>query len=340
MATDPMVSIITPSLAGKAIIAAWAAKSPGAATTNLGYPLAQAIAEGSFTHYFLGTNNWGAYHATKKFEDAHGQDPGYGMVAFLDHWQVGAKVEPVIVRMRCYPSAALGARGFLDLVVAMVGDLGSVSSENDYATRLYVHGYYGGFSTPVTPLSQRQAASDNAQWLPGDLANIAAYASIIKAHEDAAQAGLEGAADETGDPTAVSVGPPFATLGERLTPGPKVQDYSGNAVDGAPHTVDRARVILGPYADNPPAGAISIGDCLAAPTGDGVWLWPAGNASSQPVPTPTPTPAPSGAPAAPSSDGVGTFVALLAGAAAGAAGALALAPKVRRGPMMRRRAAA
>lgn len=264
-----MVTSVRASLAAKAMIAAWAAHASNTATptTGLTLALAWAIGEGSFTSYYQGTNNFGSYHATAGFQRAHQQDAGYGMVAFLDHAPA-----PYITRMRVYPSLLAGASAFVTLVDKQVGGLSTVQTAQDYAQRTYVAGYYQGFHTPVTPLAQRAAAASAGTLTAGDQANISDGVSILNCHVPEAQAAMTGAPTDPGDPTATTVGP-FAPLASRLTPGDKLVDFRLVTVSGIPHTLDNAATILGPAATSPPAGAVSIADCLAAPNGDGVWMF-------------------------------------------------------------------
>lgn len=308
-----MVTSVRAALAAKALLAAWTPRAPGASlpTTGLTLAFAWAIGEGSFTSYFAGTNNFGSYHATVRFQQAHGQDAGYGMVAFLDHAPL-----PYIARMRVYPSLVAGAADFVALVDKDVGGLATVSSPQDYAQRTYVAGYYQGFHTPVTPLAQRAAAASSGTLTAGDQANIADGVSILNCYLPEAQAAIAAAPQDPGDPSAPSVGP-FAPLASRLTPGPHLVDYTGAWVAGTPHTLDRAAAILGPAASSPPAGGISIADCLAAPSGDGVWMFTQ-PAAAQPAPSP----------AADNAGALGTAgarVAIWGAVLVGAAGAVAAA---------------
>jgi hypothetical protein len=299
--------VIPPSvpyaLAAKAFVSAWSALHPSTAPglNALAWPLAQAIAEGSFTSYFRGTNNVGAMHATSGFAKTHAGHAGYGMVAFTD----GGPSGRYITRMIVVPSLAIGASAFLVLVEHDTGgDLNAIADVNDYAARLYVSGYYTGTLSGTTPLSQRAAAYAADAWTPDDRTTIAAYAVLVKTREAEAQAAILAAPTAPGDPSAKSSGAPFAPLAERLTPGPLL----------APHTIAHARAVLGPSADTPPAGGISLADALAAPGGDGVWLF------DQPQPKPTPP-----GPVAASSSSSGPFV--LAAAVATVAGAIALAAR-------------
>lgn len=250
--------------AARALIVAFVAKygagSPPSQNAIV-LPLAQILGEGSLSRYFQGTNNLGAIHATQSFATAHAKDAGYGMVAFLDHGPGGGAY---VTRMAVYPTLSNGAFAVLSIIGRMVA-LPSVSSVSDYATQLYVGGYYEGFSAPVTPLSSRAAAAANGTLTSGDQANIASYASLIQSHVAAATTAYQAATSPsyTGNPSAVTVGPPFAALADRLTPS---DSY-------APHTIAHARTLLGAAADSPPSGAISLGDALAAPGGDGVWLF-------------------------------------------------------------------
>ncbi|MGH2997692.1 MAG: hypothetical protein ACRDNM_00170 [Gaiellaceae bacterium] len=253
--------------AAAALVVAYQSKHPGEGIPNesaIELPLAQLMGEGSLSRYFAGTNNLGAMHATANFAKIHAADKGFGMVAFLDHGPGGA----YITRMSVYPSLSNGARALLDLVERMV-DLPHVVDVNDFATQLYVHGYYTGFAAPVTPLAERAAAAAAGTLTAGDLTNIDAYARLISANLPAATAALHATQSYPGDPSAVNGGPPFAALAERLTPS---RAY-------APHTLEHARTLLGDAAVNPPAGAISLDDALAAPGGDGVWLFGHGGAA-------------------------------------------------------------
>lgn len=251
------------SLVAKALLLAWAAEHPGVALAPAAMALALAwsLGEGAWTSYLVGTNNFGSIHATSGFAAAHAGAAGYGMVAFLDHGAPGAYV----TRFAVYPSLLAGAAAFLRLVERDV-DLASVRTPTDFATGFYVRGYYEGFQTPVTPVAQRAAALAAGTLTPADQANIAAGASLLTAHLANATAAVAAAATDPGDPSALTVGPPFAPLASRLTPD---QSY-------APHTLAHARELLGANADHPPPGAIAIADALASPTGDGVWLFGAG----------------------------------------------------------------
>jgi len=301
-----MVTALRASLAGRALLAAWSVHAPQTAVPSTGIALAfaWAIGEGSFTRYYAGTNNFGSYHATVRFQQAHSSAPGYGMVALLDHAPL-----PYIARMRVYPSLLIGATDFLTLVDRDVGGLGTVQTAQDYAQRTYVAGYYQGFHTPVTPLAQRAAAAKAGTLTAGDQANIADGVSLLNCYLPEAQAAIAAAPSDSGDPSAVSVGP-FAPLASRLTPGPRLVDYTGATVTVSAHTLDVAAQILGPAATSPPAGAVSIADCLAAPGGDGVWMFTARSTAA----------AQSGRASAPSSATIWTAV--LVGAAGAAAAAV------------------
>jgi hypothetical protein len=268
------------TLQAKALLLAWGQRHPSTAPPQAGitFALAQAIGEGSFTHWFLGTNNWGAMHATDGFARHHAADKGYGMVAFLDSLPT---LGFYIARMLVVPSMAIGASMFLSRVEADVGDLTAITDETSYATALYVSGYYTGRHDPSTPLKQRAAAVQAGSLTDADKANIADYVSLIVRQEHAAAAAVAGAPNEQGDPTAITVGPPFATLAERLTPGPPYK----------PHTLEHAVQLLDKNASAPPPGGISLADAQAA-GGDGVWLFgsgqPPGPSGPQPAPTPRP----------------------------------------------------
>lgn len=224
-------------------------------------PLAQIIgAEGSLTYYFVGTNNLGAMHATRSFASAHAAQAGYGMVAFLDRASGGAAY---IARMAVYPTLVAGAAAFLNLVEAMT-DPTDFTGPQPYATALYAHGYFEGVNAPATPISQRMAAAQAASWTDADLANISAYASIISKTLPFAGHAYDNLPNYTGDPSSFTSGPPFAPLAYRLTPSPSL----------APHTIEHARAILA----NPAPGGVSLDDALAAPGGDGVWMFGAGGA--------------------------------------------------------------
>jgi hypothetical protein len=317
-----MISAVRASLAARALADAWVALHPGTPipTDALAMAFAWAIGEGSFTHYYQGTNNFGSYHATSGFQKAHAADPGFGMVAFLDH-----NPRPYITRMRVYPSLFIGASGFLSLVDRDVEGLGTVSGPDDYATRTYVKGYYQGFhprpgsgEPPVTPLAQRRAAAAAGTLNASDEANIADGVALLNCYLPEARDAMARAPAETGDPSIAIVGP-FATLGERLTPGPRLVDSTGQLAPGTPHTLDRARAILGPYADSPPAGGISIADALASPNGDGAWMF-----TDAPLPAPGPSPKPAPLPTRNASGATfGEFALALALGAAGTVGAIA-----------------
>jgi hypothetical protein len=256
---------VTPSTidTAAALAAAWTVRHPGttAPANAVVLPLAQSVgAEGSLSSYFEGTNNLGAMHAGSHFAAAHAQDVGYGMVAFLDHAPGGGAY---IARMAVYPTLALGAGALLDLVERYV-DLANVKDASDYAAQLYAHNYFEGFHAPATAAAARPAAYAAGTWTDADRANIADYAAAISRSVPTAQAAYDALGAYTGDPNAVTVGPPFAELGARLTPAPSY----------APHTVDHARELLGASGVDPPPGGVSIADCLASPSGDGVWLFP------------------------------------------------------------------
>ena len=248
------------SLVAKALLAAWALEHPTAAPSAAAMALALAwsLGEGAWTSYLLGTNNFGSIHATVGFANANDQTAGFGMVAFLDHGAAGA----YITRFAVYPSLLAGASAFLSLVERDV-NLATVKTPTDFATGFYVHGYYEGFQTPVTPVAQRAAALAAGTLTAADQANIAAGAALVSAHLSAAQAAVAAAPSDPGNPSAASVGPPFDTLANRLTPSSAY----------APHTIAHAQALLGNNAIDPPAGAISLADALASPTGDGVWLF-------------------------------------------------------------------
>jgi hypothetical protein len=278
---------IAPGLAGKAVIAAYLAKHPSesfAPLDKLWMALAWALGpEGSFTRPYLGSNNWGSYHATKGWIDKHQGDAGYGMLAFMDHAPA-----PYIATMRINPSPLLGAQAFLDLVEKDVGDWTTLQDPRDFATRLYVAGYYAGFHPNRTPTGQRPAALAAATLTADDQANIADGAAGVTRAGDAAMYALAHGLAEQGDPAASTIGPPFATLAERLT------------VAHPPHTLEHARALL---AGGAAGEGISLADALAAPGGEGVWLF--GPGQQQPV-----------AAAAASSSGFGKAIAITAAAAA------------------------
>ncbi len=261
-ATSPPRPSTTPlALAAKGLLYAYRAKHGGAEPPPVGISLAfsWSLLEGAWTGYFKGTNNYGSMHATKRFERAFGKIPGYGMVAFLDGSGGG---HYYVARMIVAPSLAIGGGLYLDTVEGMV-QLGSVASETDYATQLYVGGYYAGRHEGRTPVPQRKDAAAAGQLNAADQANIADGAAALTMNLARAQQAIAAAGSEPGDPTVRTSGPPFASLGDRLTPSPAYK----------PHTVDHARELLGDAADNPPPGAISIADALAAPGHDGVWLF-------------------------------------------------------------------
>jgi hypothetical protein len=259
----------SPADAAAALLAAYSAKhgAPPPSDEAIVLPLAQAMGEGSLSSYFAGTNNFGAMHATSGFARTHAADPGYGMVAFLDHAPGGGAY---VTRMSVYPSLAAGARGYLDLVESMA-TLSQVGSSADFAQTLYAHGWFEGMAAPATPIASRPAALASGAWTSADLQNIADYAAAIDRNVPAATAGLAAAkAGQAADPTAPSSGD-FAPLADRLTP----------AAAYAPHTLEHARALLGAAADSPPPGGISIADAMNAPGGDGAWIFaPSANASS------------------------------------------------------------
>jgi hypothetical protein len=285
---------------------AWAQKHgpsmpPAAGIT---YTLAQALGEAC--HTSRGTNNVGCMHATEAWAKAHAKDRGFGMVAFRDSGPNGS----YITRLRVSPSPLVGARAFLDAVESNV-NLGAVQTSLDFARDHYVHGYFTGWHpTPAeraqgwanTPLMERAAAVRAGTLTQSDWANIAAYSKMIEARTGEAIAAFTAAAAEPGDPSVVNVGPPFASLAERLTP------------DGPPHTIEEARRRLGAAADHPPAGAISLQDALDAPGGDGVWMFPI----AEPKPDPRPEPK---RPAAASSSGGRVAAALATAVVVAIAGA-------------------
>jgi len=305
-------------LAAKAILYAWSSKYPARAAPVPGivYLLSQALTvEGGFTEPFRATNNFAAMHATSDWAKAHANDAGYGMVAFRDSGPDGS----YITRMRVYPSLALGARGFLDTVEGMIGPLAAIETADQYARKLYVKGYYTGVHpTPdekaqglaVTPLMQRTESNLNEM----DLANVDAYTRGLNRGFDGARAAFTDVPNEEGDPTVKSVGPPFASLAERLTS------------DGPPHTLEEARRRLGARADHPPPGAISLADALAAPGGDGVWLFPLAGKKDQPPAPPKKKPASSST----ASKHTAITIALVALGIVGAGGAAVMASKKER----------
>lgn len=261
------------SLVAKALFTAWTQLHPGAPAPSdaaMSLALAWSLGEGAWTNYFQGTNNFGSVHATSSFASTFAQTPGYGMVAFLDHGAPGAYV----TRMAVYPTLVAGAAAFLSLVARDV-DLTVVSTAADFATGFYVHGYYEGFLKPVTPVAQRAGALAAGTLTSADQGNIAAGASLVSAHLSAARAAVAAAPSDAGNPSAATVGPPFAPLADRLTP----------AGSYAPHTLAHAQTLLGANAAAPPPGAISLADALAAPGGDGVWLFGQG----APAPGPSST---------------------------------------------------
>lgn len=267
-------------LAAKGLIAAWTARHPGEASPLAGLSLALSwslVSEGAWTAFFVGTNNYGSIHATQAWADKHAGDAGYGMVAFLDH-----SPAPYVARMAVYPSLLVGADAFLDLVERDV-DLASARTPSDFATGLYVHGYYGGFhpspgtSEPaVTPVGDRPRALADGQLTSSDTQNIADGAALVSQGMAKASAAIADAVNEPADPAAITVGPPFATLAERLSPSDgTVMDYRGQWVSAKPHTLDHVREILGPFADKPPRWGITLSEALSAPSGDGVWIFKA-----------------------------------------------------------------
>ena len=299
MANPPPLSLVA-----KALIAA----APSIELSTLAMALSQSMGEGAWSAWldgadtlypFEGTNNFGAIHATEGFAKTYANGAalkvpdgsggsttiqygdGWGMVAFLDH-----APGPYVTRMSAYPSLLAGAVDFLRLVTAYV-NLANVKDTSDYAAQLYVHNYFEGFRPNRTLLANRAAAYQAGTWSDDDLANIAAYASMIDANLASAKRALTAAPSDSGDPSAMEQGRTFAPLGLRLTPSGRVYDHTGQLVAGAPHTVDHARAILGDY--HPGAGQISIDDALGSPGGDGVWLFPEGvevPAESAPAPAP------------------------------------------------------
>jgi hypothetical protein len=242
-----------------ALVVAYRAKHGAEPSPNaIVLPLAQLMGEGSLSKYFLGTNNLGAMHATTSFAARHAHDAGYGMVAFLDH---APGPRAYITRMAVYPSLAAGARALLALLERMV-DHSTVADVGVYAAQLYAHGFYEGTAEPATPIAARAAAQASGAWTAGDRANIAAYAGLISQNLPAAGRAFDSLASYAGDPSAVTSGPPFAPLADRLTPAPAY----------APHTLEHARALLAQGASSPAIG-LSLDDVLAAPGGDGVWLF-------------------------------------------------------------------
>jgi len=293
--------------AAAALVAAWQAKHPGLSPPGaLAFVLSQMQnAEGSLSSYFAGTNNWGCMHATQSFARAHGTAAGYGMVAFRD--SAPAPVGSYITRMAVYPSQALGARAMLDLVENMLPNL-AANDETAYAAALYAHCYFEGLAsgtTPCQPRSSRLALLASGEWTAGDQTNIAGYAAAIQSGTALCTDAISRVSEATADPTAVTVGPPFASLADRLTPAPSL----------APHTIDHALVLLGNAAVDPPPGAISYADCQAAPGGDGVWMFPLPVAQVAAVSGQTVTPS---QPLTPSSLGANIAAGLLTAAAVGA----------------------
>lgn len=265
--------------AAAALVVAYKSKHQGAGPPSsqaIALPLAQLMSEGSLSRYFEGTNNLGAIHATSRFATVHAGDRGWGMVAFLDH-----APGPVayISRMAVYPSLSNGARAMLDLVEKMV-TLESVSSATDYATQLYTHNYFEGMASPATPAAQRPAVAAANGWTDADRQNIAAYAGLITKNLPAASDAVAALPSYTGNPSAVTSGPPFASLADRLTPSSAY----------APHTLEHAQALLGAATSSPPSGGVSLADCLATPAGDGVWLF---GGQVEPIQPPAPAPAPS-----------------------------------------------
>jgi hypothetical protein len=247
------------ALPAKALLAAYMQKHGVPPPASIAYPMGQAIGEGSFGDGMRGSNNWGMMHATVAFQRAHASDVGYGLLAVMDRNAAGF----YIARMAIFPSMALGAAAFLDQVENDV-DLATVQSLSDYARALYIKGYFTMTHAPVTPLQSRAAAAASGLLTPADEANIADYtARVLSPPLSTAQAALAAAATATGDPTAVTVGPPFAPLEQRLTP----------LGSQAPHTLAHARQMLGELADHPPKGMVSVQDCIDAPNGPGVWLF-------------------------------------------------------------------
>lgn len=276
-------------LAAKALLTAYSQKHNGATPPQPGmtYAMGQAIAEGSFTYPFVGSNNFGAMHAVQQWADAHANDVGYGMIAFTDS---GPGVGFYITRMMVFPSLLIGARAFLDAVERNV-DLAHVNDEVSYAAQHYRRGYFQmshptafeknqGMGDP-TPLRDR-AAPD---WTPNqaDQLNINDYANaVVKRGVPVAATALANAANETRDPAARSVGPPFAPLADRL--------WS----DGRKHTLDEAVAhIQGRGLLHPPAGGgITLDEAKNAPDGAGVWLFGKGATPKPQPPTPKPKPVP------------------------------------------------
>lgn len=295
---------MTAAYQAKALYSAWRTKHGVNAPPMPGilYALAQSLGEGAGDPSYAGTNNAGSMHATTGFARAHANDVGYGMVAYGDSGPFG----PYITRMRAYPSAALGMRDFLDAVERNV-ELGTVSDATTYATGHYVHGYFTGWhpnaaeraadpGAAVTPLKDRAAAVAAGTLNKYDLEDIAEYAQLLESRLPSARAAWTAIPTEAGDVDAITIGPPFAPLASRLHAS----------------SLDAARARLGRAATDPPPGAISIADALAAPNGEGVWLF--GVAPNvQPAPT-----------TSSSSSSAGTVIALLFGVVAAAGAGVAI----------------
>jgi hypothetical protein len=307
----------TARLLAKALSQAYSDKHNGQAPPEaIRFAVAQAIAEGSLSSAYAGSNNVGSMHATDAFHKAHANDPGYGLLSVRD----GTTGAYYITRLSIFPSLELGARAFLDLVERDVSDLADedLIDADEYARRLYVRGYFAMGHPNRTPLKDREEAYNAGTETDDDDKNVDDYSRIIEDNLTAADAAIADIPNEPGDPSAVTVGPPFAPLFDRL---------SGKT--GA--TLDDVKAALGPGADTPPAGTggITLAEALSAPAGDGVWMFVTG-----PVPAVSPevrAEGPERSPRAPgtssSSSKAGAIVALLATVLAGAGATYALTRK-------------
>lgn len=295
------------TLLAKALVRAYADKHNGAAPPEqLRYVLAQALGEGTLSSFYAGSNNVGSMHATDAFHKAHGNDAGYGMFAVRD----GSPGAYYITRLSVFPSLALGARAYLDLIEHDVGNLDDedIVDASTFAQRLYIHAYFTMGHPNRTPPKDRVEAFIAGTETDDDDSNVEDYAALIEASLPDADAALEGASAEPGDPTATTNGPPFAPIFDRL---------SGKI--GA--TEDDARKALGDAADKPPqnGAAISLTEALSPDAGgQGFWIFTAG-----PTPAVSPTVKPTGPAEVPPRDAtpakpsrVGTVLATVAVAAA------------------------
>lgn len=118
------------------------------------------------------TNNWGAIQATKSFMQQH-TSGGYGAVAHGDSDPVSGGF---IGWYAVNPTAVAGAKQFLQRVLSQIK---ASTSVEDYATRLYLTGYYGGFHKGQAG-DPRPVGKRSAPFLPAESQNISDYAKAIR----------------------------------------------------------------------------------------------------------------------------------------------------------------